>query len=86
MKKIIFLLFASVFLSGCFQVVALVGPAVTGATTGNIYQSAISYSVSYGVKKATGKSIMENVLDAAKDKEKAAKNKKNGDLIYSFRP
>ena len=86
MKKIIFLLFLSVSLNGCFQVIAFVGPAVTGATTGNVYQSAISYSLGYGVKKATGKSIMENVLEVAKDKQKSAKNEKNRDLAHSFRP
>jgi len=71
-------------LSGCFQMVAFVGPAVTGVTTGNIYQSAISYSVGYGVKKTTGKSIIENVIEVTKDRKKNAKNKKNNDIIHSL--
>ena len=61
MKKVIFVVVASLFLNGCFQVLALVGPAATGVASGNIYQSAISYSLSYGVKKSTGKTIIENV-------------------------
>ena len=89
MKKVIFVVIATLFLNGCFQVLALVAPAASGVATGNIYQSAISYSVSYGVKKTTGKTIIENVIDLSKDskhKEKIAKNKANKDLINSFYP
>ena len=89
MKKVIFVVIASVFLNGCFQVLALVGPAATGAASGNIYQSAISYSFSYGIKQTTGKTVIENVIDLNKDskhKEKIAKNRANKDLINSFYP
>ena len=88
MKKVIFVVIATVFLNGCFQVLALVGPAASGVATGNIYQSAISYSLSYGVKKTTGKTIIENVIDMNKQsrtKEKIAKVR-NEDLINSFNP
>ena len=77
MKKVIFVVIATVFLNGCFQVLALVGPAATGVASGNIYQSAISYSLSYGVKKTTGKTVIENIIDLNKEikhKEKIAKN------------
>ena len=89
MKKVIFVVIATVFLNGCFQVLALVGPAATGVATGNIYQSAMSYSFSYGVKKATGKTVIENIIDLSKDskhKEQIAKNTANKDLINSFYP
>ena len=89
MKKVIFVVIATVFLNGCFQVLALVGPAATGVASGNIYQSAISYSFSYGVKKTTGKSVIENIIDLSKDskhKEQIAKNRANKDLINSFNP
>ena len=88
MRKVIFIVIASVFLNGCFQVLALVGPAASGVATGNIYQSAISYSLSYGVKKTTGKTIIENVIDMKKQgktKEKIARVR-NEDLINSFNP
>ena len=88
MKKVIFVVIATVFLNGCFQVLALVGPGVSGVATGNIYQSAISYSLSYGVKKTTGKTIIENVIDMKKQgktKEKIARVR-NEDLINSFNP
>ena len=89
MKKIIFIIVTGLFLNGCFQVLALVGPAATGVTTGNIYQSAISYSVSYGVQKSTGKTIVENVIDLSKkskDKVKIVKKEKNEVLVNSFYP
>ena len=88
MKKVIFVVVITLFLNGCFQVLALVGPAASGVATGNIYQSAISYSLSYGVKKSTGKTIIENVIDMnkkSKDKQKIARIR-NEDLINSFNP
>ena len=88
MKKVIFVVVITLFLNGCFQVLALVGPAASGVATGNIYQSAISYSLSYGVKKTTGKTIIENVIDMKKQgktKEKIARVR-NEDLINSFNP
>ena len=89
MKKVIFVVITTLFLNGCFQVLALVAPAASGVATGNIYQSAISYSVGYGVKKTTGKTIIQNFIDLSKDsqhKEKIAKNNANNDLIHSFYP
>jgi len=90
MKKVIFVVIAAVFLNGCFQILALVGPAATGVASGNIYQSAISYSLSYGVQKTTGKTIIENVIDLNKNsnksinKKKIAKNKKVDILVNSL--
>ena len=89
MKKVIFVVIATVFLNGCFQVLALVGPAATGVASGNVYQSVMSYSLSYGVKQKTGKTIIENVIDLSKSfkhKEQIANNKANKDLINSFYP
>ena len=59
MKKITGLMFILVFLTGCVESVALIGP-VSGS--GNIAQSALSSSISYGVKKQTGKSPMEHAI------------------------
>ena len=89
MKKVNFVVIATVFLNGCFQVIALVGPAASGVATGNIYQSAISYSLSYGVQQTTGKTIIENVIDLNKKSEgnkNVVKNVKNEELIHSFYP
>tara|TARA_B100000900_G_C20387915_1_gene637328 strand:- start:182 stop:391 length:210 start_codon:yes stop_codon:yes gene_type:complete len=54
-KKTLFLISSFLALSGCYQSTAsLIGPTVTLGTSGNIVQSAISYSVNESVKKATG--------------------------------
>ena len=89
MKKVIFVAVVTLFLNGCFQVLALVVPAASGVATGNIYQSALSYTLSYGIKQTTGKTIIENVIDInkkTKGNKKIAKNERNEDLINSFYP
>ena len=62
MKKIFGLLMSLSLLSGCAQSLALLGPASTSVTGGNLAQSAVSSSISYGVKKQTGKSPMEHAM------------------------
>jgi len=62
MKKIFGFLITFLILSGCAQSLALLGPASTSVTGGNLAQSAVSSSISYGVKKQTGKSPMGHVI------------------------
>ena len=66
MKKIFFLLLSMLFLTGCFESLALVGPA-TGVSNGRIVQSSLKEVVSYGIKKTTGKSPLEHVLAYTKE-------------------
>ena len=68
MKKI-FLLLCFVFLSGCFQSIALLGPAVTGASTGKIYQAGLSYGTNMIMLQATGKTTSEHMMDILISKE-----------------
>ena len=63
MKKILLLLVSSVFLSGCFQSIAFLGPAITGASTGKIYQAGLSYGTNILMEEATGKTTSEHMLD-----------------------
>jgi len=75
MKKI-FLLLCFVFLSGCFQSVALLGPAITGASTGKIYQAGLSYGTNVIMLQATGKTTSEHMMDILNSKEATSlKNK-----------
>ena len=54
-KKIFFLIALSLILNGCYQSTAsLIGPTVTLGTSGNIVQSALSYSVNESFKRTTG--------------------------------
>ena len=61
LNKIIISIFAICFLTGCVQNTALLGPAVTAASTGNLYQAGLSYGSSKVVTKITGKTTTENI-------------------------
>ena len=63
MKKILLLLVCFVFLSGCFQSIALLGPAIGGVSTGKIYQAGLSYGTNMIMEQATGKTASEHMLD-----------------------
>ena len=61
-KKIFFLIVLFLMFSGCYQSTAsLIGPTVTLGTSGNIAQSAFSYSVNESVKKVTGEYPVEHI-------------------------
>ena len=68
MRRLFVLLTSLLLLSGCAESLALLGPASTSVTGGNLAQSAFSSSLSYGVKKQTGKSPMEHVIVYAEEK------------------
>mgnify|MGYP001244814962 CR=1 FL=1 len=74
MNKILSYTFILIFLTGCANSLALLGPASTSATGGNLAQSAASSALSYGVKKQTGKSPMEHAAAYA-DKYNPEKKK-----------
>ena len=68
MKKILGLLLGLLFLTGCAESLALLGPTSTAVTGGNIAQSAFSSAVNFSVKKQTGKSPMEHAIAYAEEK------------------
>jgi hypothetical protein len=68
MKKIFILLSSIMFLSGCAETIALLGPASSLMGGGNVVHSTISSAASYGVKKTTGKSPMQHALAYAEEK------------------
>ena len=66
--KRIFLYIVSIgFLSGCVQSTAMVGPAITIATTGNISQAGLTFFTNKAVKEETG---MDTVTYVSKKIEK----------------
>jgi hypothetical protein len=67
--KTILLLVSFVFLSGCFQAIAYLGPAITGASTGKIYQAGLSYGTNMIMLQATGKTTSEHMLGILNSKE-----------------
>ena len=61
LKKCI-ILSSMLILTSCYPPgTALLGPSITIATTGNIYQAGLSYGTSEAVYKITGKTSTENV-------------------------
>ena len=67
--KNILLLLCFVFLSGCFQTVAFLGPAITGASTGKMYQAGLSYGTNIIMEQATGKTTSEHMLNILNSNE-----------------
>ena len=53
--KLYFILFSFIFLTGCFQSSALLGPGLTIVSTGNVAQAGLHYGANKAVKKETGK-------------------------------
>jgi len=68
MKKLSILVFTFLFLTGCYQSMALLGPA-TGAANGKVVQSSLQSAASYGIKKQTGKSPFEHVVAYSEQKD-----------------
>ena len=68
-KKIYFLVLISVFLSGCIQSTALLGPGVTIATTGNIMQAGLQYGANRAIKNETGKDAITHLKDAVNEEQ-----------------
>ena len=70
-KKIIFGLFIISFLGACTSPTAMLGPAYTLTSTGNIYQSGLTYGSNELITMYTGKTPIQNI------KEITLKDKKN---------
>ena len=64
MKKFLKILFILITFSGCAQNTALLGPALTVATTGSINQALLSGSINTGIKYQTGKSVNEHMAQS----------------------
>ena len=75
-QKIYFLAIIFIFLSGCIQSTALLGPGVTLATTGNIMQAGLQYGANTAIKNETGKDALthlKDVVDQEQDSQKVEK-------------
>ena len=71
--KIFFIFFSLIFLNGCLQTTALLGPGITVATTGNVLQAGFQYGANTVIENETGKNTFEH-FQSALDSHK--KNKK----------
>ena len=84
LKKIIAGLFLLFFLNGCVQSAALLGPAYTMASTGNVFQAGLSYGSNQAVKKITGKSPTENIQSLVDNKKIKIKEKEKQDEFFAL--
>ena len=84
LKKIIVGLFLLFFLNGCVQSAALLGPAYTMVSTGNVFQAGLSYGSNQAVKKITGKSTTENVQSLVDNKKKKIEKKEKQEEFFAL--
>ena len=75
-KKIYFLVLISIFLSGCIQSTALLGPGVTIATTGNVMHAGFQYGANTAIKNETGKDALTHLKDVVDEEQDSQKLKK----------
>ncbi|MDA9599890.1 hypothetical protein N9R96_00095 [Candidatus Pelagibacter sp.] len=74
--KISFLFFSIIFLSGCLQTTALLGPSMTIVTTGNVLQAGLQYGANTAIKNETGKDTLEHLQNVVENQSKSHKFKK----------
>ncbi|MDB9698812.1 hypothetical protein OAA44_01645 [Candidatus Pelagibacter sp.] len=84
LNKIIAGLFLLFFLNGCVQSAALLGPAYTLASNGNIYQAGFSYGSNQAVRKVTGKSPIENIQSLVDNKKKKIEEKESQEEFFAL--
>ena len=73
--KIFFIIFSLIFLNGCLQTTALLGPGITVATTGNVLQAGFQYGANTVIENETGKNTLEHFQSALDSKKKKKKFK-----------
>tara|TARA_B100000795_G_scaffold180198_1_gene136445 strand:+ start:69 stop:359 length:291 start_codon:yes stop_codon:yes gene_type:complete len=76
LKKIIIGVFLANFLVSCAQNAALLGPAYTLATSGNVYHAGLTYGGNELITKTTGKSVTQNLKEVLIQKKDDTKFKK----------
>ena len=84
LKKIIAGLFLLFFLNGCVQSAALLGPAYTMSSTGNVFQAGLSYGSNQAVKKITGKSTTENIKSFVDDNKIKVEEEENHEEFFAL--
>ncbi|WP_023648755.1 hypothetical protein [Candidatus Pelagibacter ubique] len=71
--KILFIFSSLIFLNGCLQTTALLGPGVTIATTGNVLEAGFQYGANSVIEKETGKNTFEHLQNAVDNQNKNKK-------------
>ena len=78
-KKILSCILVGIILSGCAQSTAMLGPALTLASTGNATQAGLTFFTNKAVKKETGMDTVSFVSN--KLEQNSSKNRKFRKLV-----
>ena len=70
-----------IFLNGCVETFAILGPASTLIGGGNVVQSSVTSAANYENKKKTGKTPIEHAVSYAKENNPERKKEKCLDFI-----
>ena len=80
MKKILVFIVSGLILSGCAQSTAMLGPAITLASSGNVSQAGLTFVTNKAVEKETGMdtvSYVSNKIEEQNSKTKLKREFKN---------
>ena len=64
MSRLLLIFFMFIFLTGCIQGSAMLGPIIGIGTTGSIQRTLVSQSINHGIKQKTGKNINEHAISS----------------------
>ena len=81
-KKIVFWLLVSAFLSGCTSPTAMLGPAYTFTSSGNIYQAGLTFGSNEMITRQTGKTPIENIQELSANKKNIHKQTLESEDFY----
>jgi hypothetical protein len=71
--KVSFIFFSLIFLNGCLQSTALLGPGMTVAATGNVLQAGFQYGANTAIKNETGKDPLTLIKSVVVEDQKKRK-------------
>ena len=76
-KKILSCILVGIILSGCAQSTAMIGPAITLASSGNMSQAGLTFFTNKAVEKETGMDTVSYVSKKIGDKHSENKLKRD---------
>ena len=76
MRRLLLIIVSFLFLGACAETTALLGPALTVGSSGNVMQAGFSYGSNLAVKKTTGKTPTEHLTSYIQTKHEEQKIRK----------
>ena len=81
-KKFIFGISLLIFLTGCSSPTAMLGPAYTLTSTGNVFQAGLQYGSNQMITMYTGKTPIENIQEIASNQKNIQKQTLESEDFY----